>query len=87
MRHVEVRAYRVSGFGVEVIRIHTVDSRLVYIILCIGVGNGGAQGARAPQKIAAPYIFKAASLIRTIHVHPECPSNQIMFLHQCYGLG
>ena len=50
--------------------------------LCIGVGNGGHRGALPPQKIAAPYIFKAASLI---HVHPECPPNQIMFLHQCFG--
>ena len=47
---------------------------------------GGHRGHVSPQKIAAPYIFKAASLIRTIHVHPECPPNQIMFLHQCVFL-
>ena len=45
--------------------------------------GGGTGGTCPPPKIAAPYIFKAASLIRTIHVHPECPPNQIMFLHQC----
>ena len=52
--------------------------------LNIGVGNGGggAQGTGAPPKIAAPYIFKVASVI---HVHPEWPPNQIMFPHQCCG--